>query len=148
MFNTCYLWFSKSFSSCSFPVWHLTYNWYQISQKQTRSIFSSCLPHIRFVENVNLFTFKSVPFNNCQKLAQNEPAAVRVSTLFFFSSSVLTLTQLMKASWPTVIKITPLPLILIGSVIRNASVSLFNCKGTFGIQFLKCIFNEKHYILT
>lgn len=53
-----------------------------------------------------------------------------------------------KDSWPAVIRITPSPLILIGSVIRNASDSVFNCKGTFGIQFLKCIFNEKHYILT
>lgn len=67
---------------------------------------------------------------------------------FPFPSSLLFLAQLMKVLWPTVIKITPLPLILIGSIIRNASDSLFNCKGTFGIQFLKCIFNEKHYILT
>ena len=55
---------------------------------------------------------------------------------------------LMKALWPIVMKIMPFSPILIGSIIRSSSDSLFNCKGTFGIQFLKCIFNEKHYILT
>lgn len=97
---------------------------------------------------MSYFILLKVLFNNFVKLAQYLTAAVPASALFSFSSSLLSLTQLMKASWPTVIKITPLPLILIGSVIRNASDSLFNCKGTFGIQFLKCIFNEKHYILT
>lgn len=55
---------------------------------------------------------------------------------------------LMKASWPLVIKIMPLSAILIGSIIRNVLDSLFNCEGTFGIQFLKSIFNENYYILT
>lgn len=107
-----------------------------------------CWPQIGFVENVILSPFNSVPFNRFLKLAQYQSAAVPVTALFSFISSLLYLTRLMKALWPTVIKITPLPLILIGSVIRNALDSLFNCKGTFGIQFLKCIFNEKHYILT